>query len=165
VPLAAACLAPFLQPPTLQVGYRVPSTGQVLSRSLELPLIPTKFAAPVEVPAAVFAQRWQQVAGPPFKLRERVAGGGGGAARGAVEALLAALNFKVLAGVPGDAPATVSAACVFHCGGGAAAARQVPCMVVVEGTGSPACTVAVATPDATTTDALKQRLVQLLRQL
>jgi hypothetical protein len=164
VPLAATCLAPFLQPPALQVGYRVPSTGQVLSRSLELPLIPTKFAAPVEVPAAVFAQRWQQVAGPPFKLREQVAGGG--ATRGVVEALLASLNFKVLAGVPGDAPTTVSAACVFHCsGGGAAAARQVPCMVVVEGVGSPACTVAVATPDATTTDALKQRLVQLLRQL
>lgn len=151
--LSATCLAPFLAVPAVLLGYSVPSTGQVLSRSLELPLVPTKFCSAVEVPAAVFAQRWQQVAGPPLKLTQALAGGAPN--RAAAEALLPALGFKVLTGLDGGA---LAAACVFQCGGaGAAPPRQVPCMVKLEGG-----TLAVATADAVLTDALKQRLVQSL---
>jgi hypothetical protein len=156
VPLSAACLAPFLATPVVQLGYAVPSTGQVLSRSLELPLVATKFCAPVEVPPSVFTQRWQQVAGPPLKAGVAL---GGGATRGGAEALLPTLGFKVLAGL--DGPAGLSAACVFQCGPGTPP-RQVPCMVKVEGLGGPGATLTVATADAMVTDALKQRLAALL---
>ncbi|PRW60941.1 AP-2 complex subunit alpha-1-like [Chlorella sorokiniana] len=160
VPLTATCLAPSPSVPLLQLGYRVPSTGQALSRSLQLPLPATKFCAAVEVPPAVFQQRWQQVAGPPFKLMQRVPHTGATApARAAVEGLLSCLHFSLLAGVDASA-ATVSAVCVFHSGGaGGAPPRQVPCMVKVEGCGGAAATVAVATADAATTEALAQRLL------
>lgn len=153
VNLSATCLVPFTATPQLQLGYTVPGTGQVLSRTLDLPLVATKFCQPVEVPPAVFAQRWQQVAGPPLKLSERV-----GASPGA-DALLASLGFKVLAGVDANADAGgISAACVFHCGGaGGVGPRQVPCMVKVEG-GS----LTVATADATASEALRARLAALL---
>jgi AP-2 complex subunit alpha len=166
VPLTATCLAPSPSVPLLQLGYRVPSTGQALSRSLQLPLPATKFCAAVEVPPAVFQQRWQQVAGPPFKLMQRVPHTGATTpARAAVEGLLSCLHFSLLAGVDASA-ATVSAVCVFHSGGaGGAPPRQVPCMVKVEGCGGAAATVAVATADAATTEALAQRLVQLLAAL
>lgn len=166
VPLAATCLAASPSVPLLQLGYRVASTAQALSRSLELPLPATKFCAAVEVPPAVFQQRWQQVAGPPFKLVQRVPHTGATApARGAVEGLLTSLYFRLLAGVDSSA-AAVSAVCVFHSGGaGGAAPRQVPCMVKVEGCGGAAATVAVATADAATTEALAQHLVQLLAAL
>lgn len=157
--LAATCLAASPAAPVLQLGYAVAGTGQVLSRTLELPLIVTKFCAAVEVPSAVFAQRWQQVAGPPLKLSRPL---GGGAARGGVEALLTALHLRLLPGADPD-PATVCAACVFHSGGaGGVPLRQVPCMVKVTGVGGASAVVTVATADAMTTDALVQRLAQLL---
>lgn len=166
VPLAATCLSASPSVPLLQLGYRVASTGQALSRSLELPLPATKFCAAVDVPPAVFQQRWQQVAGPPFKLVQRVPHAGPTApARAAVEGLLSSLHFRLLEGVDSSA-AAVSAVCVFHSvGAGGAAPRQVPCMVKVEGCGGAAATVAVATADAATTEALAQRLVQLLAAL
>lgn len=166
VPLSATCLAASPSVPLLQLGYHVPSSGQSLNRSLELPLPATKFCAAVEVPPAVFQQRWQQVVGPPFKLVQRVPHAGPTApVRAAVEGLLSSLHFRLLAGVDSSA-AAVSAACVFHSGGAdGAAPRQVPCMVKVEGCGGGAATVAVATADAATTEALAQRLVQLLAAL
>lgn len=159
VPLTATCLAPFTATPLVQLGYTVPGTGQVLSRGLELPLVATKFCQPVEVPPAVFAQRWQQVAGPPFKLTEHLAGA---PAAPAAEALLSTLGFRLLPGLDAD-PSTLSAACVFHCGGaGTVPPRQVPCMVKLQGAGGAGATLAVATADATTSEALRQRLAQLL---
>lgn len=163
VSLTATCLAPSGGVPVAQLAYSVPSTGQVLSRSLELPLVVTKFCQAVEVPPAVFAQRWQQVAGPPFKLARRLSPVA--PQRAAVETLLTALHFRLLPGADGDA-ATVCAACVLHCGGsGGAAPRQVPCMIKVEGCGTTAAGVAVATADAQATDALCQRLAALLAEL
>ena len=131
----------------------------MLSRSLELPLVPTKFCQPVDVPPAVFQQRWQQVAGPPFKLAAALPGA---ATRAAAEALLPALGFRLLQGLDSE-PAALSAACVFHCGGAEGAPpRQVPCMVRLEGLGSAAASVAVASADATTSEALRGRLAALL---
>lgn len=159
VSLSATCLAPFLATPAVQLGYSVPGTGQVLSRSLDLPLVATKFCAPppVEVPAPVFAQRWQQVAGPPFKLTERL--GGAAPAKAAAEALLPALGFRVLPAMDGGSGDALSAVCVFQCGGaGGTQLRQVPCMVKLEGLGTPAASLAVATADATGTNAIKQAL-------
>lgn len=161
--LAATCLAPSAAVPALQLAYSVPSTGQALSRGLELPLVPTKFCAAVEVPPAVFAQRWQQVAAPPFKVARPL--GGAAPQRAAVEATLGALSFRVLPGAAGGEPGTVAAACVLHCGGaGGAPSRQVPCMVKVEDCGGPAGSgsVTVATADALATDALVTRLASLL---
>lgn len=162
--LAATCLAPSAAVPVAQLAYSVPSTGQVLSRSLELPLVPTKFCAAVEVPPAVFAQRWQQVAAPPFRV-SRPLGGAAAPQRAAVEALLGALSFRLLPGADGGETGTVAAACVLHCGGaGGAPPRQVPCMVKVEGCGGPAgdARVTVGTADGLATDALVTRLAALL---
>ena len=115
-------------------------------------------AAPVDVPALVFAQRWQQVAGAPFKVDQAL--GSGAPSRGATEALLAALGLKLLPAMDHHGEG-LSAACVFHCGSGATL-RQVPCMVRVTGLGSPTPALAVATADAAATDALKRALVGLL---
>lgn len=159
VPLTATCLAPTAAAPVLQLGYAVPSTRQVLSCGLELPLVATKFCAPVEVPPAVFTQRWQQVGGPPLKLSEQLAGV---PVRGTIEALLPQLGFKLLSGADADL-AVLSATCVFNFGGaGATPPHQVPCMVKMEGLGGPGCTLAVATADAAASDALLRRLAALL---
>ena len=45
MPLVATCLAPFLAAPVARLGYAVPSTGQVLSCNLDLPLVFTKFCS------------------------------------------------------------------------------------------------------------------------
>lgn len=164
VTLEAACQAPFSRPPALQLGYALPAGGAALARTLPLPLAPSKFCQPVDVPPAVFAARWAQVAGAPFKLAERLARPAGADAEG-VRRLLAALHFKVLE-VPGLAGAgedAVCAACVFHCGG-----RQVPCMVVVEGAGGGGdggggeLAATVATADAVVSGAIKGQLVRQL---
>lgn len=61
VPLSVACLAPFTQPPVLQLGYSVAASGQSASVTLDLPVVATKFCQPVDVPQDVFATRWAQV--------------------------------------------------------------------------------------------------------
>jgi hypothetical protein len=151
--------------PELQLGYALPGGGGALSRVLRLPLAISKFCQPVEVPAAVFASRWAQVVGTPFKLGEAVPRPAGADAD-AVTRVLAAMNLRVLsvpelAGVAADA---LCAACVFHCGG-----RQVPVMAVVEGGGGGggggALAVTVATADAMATDAVKAQLVAQLAAL
>ena len=160
--LAATCLAPTAAVPLAQLAYSVGGTGQSLARALELPLPVTKFCGAVDVPPAVFTQRWQQVAGPPFKVSRPLAGPP--PPRAAIEALLVGMHFRLLPGADGG-PGAVAAATVLHCGGGASGAppRQVPCMVRVEGLGGPGpATVAVATADAAATDALLQRLAALL---
>lgn len=164
VSLAVTCLQPCITPPSLQVGYVLPSTGQAVSRSLALPLFVAKFCQPVEVPRQVFAMRWDQVAGPPFKLSAEVPRSGGPLPAAALDALLPSLNLQRLAGVDPD-PSAVAAACVLHCGG--PAPRQVPCMVKIGGVGAAGqpLSVAVATADAVTSDALKSELVQLLSAL
>ena len=163
VSLEASCLAPFTAPPVLQLGYVLAGgAGGTMARTLDLPLPVTKFCQPVDVPASVFTARWAQVAGAPFKLSQRVESPAA-AAPADVAGLLDALRLQVLPGVD-PAPGTVCAACVFHCG--APQARQVPCMVKVEGVGGgAAATVTVATADATTTDALRSHLAQQLATL
>lgn len=163
MPLTATCLAPSSATPLLQLGYSVPSTGQVLSRSLELPLVVTKFCHAVDVPPAVFTQRWQQVPGPPLKLGERLAAP---PPRPAAEALLTSLGFALLPGADPD-PGALCAAAVLHCGGaGGAPPRQVPCMVRLDGLGGAAAGgagLAVLTADAAASEALRARLATLLQ--
>lgn len=163
MPLTATCLAPAAATPLLQLGYSVPSTGQLLSRSLELPLVATKFCHAVDVPPAVFAQRWQQVPGPPLKLSEQLAAA---PPRPAAEALLASLGFALLPGADPN-PSVLSAAAVLHCGGaGGAPPRQIPCMVRLEGLGGAAAgsaSLAVLTADAAASEALRTRLAALLQ--
>lgn len=77
MPLSVTLLAPSLETPVLQLGYAAPGAGGSLSASLRLPLLPTKFCQPVEVPREVFALRWGQV-------RAGEAGGGGLAGRLAI---------------------------------------------------------------------------------
>ena len=158
--LSVTCLAPFLQPPSLQLGYTLPSSGQTLARTLQLPLLVTKFSQPVEVPQQVFTLRWGQVAGPPFKLSAQVPRVRP-LAPAALDTLLPGLNLQRLHGIDPD-PSVAAAACVLHCGG--AEARQVPCMLKIGGLDgrSTTVTVTVATADAVTTDALKSELATLL---
>ena len=153
VPLTVACLAPFTSAPELQLGYTVEGGAGSVARTLALPLVPTKFCQPVDVPADVFRMRWSQVAGPPFKLAARLGGEG---ALAAAPASLAALGFKLLPEVDAPASGDTSAACIFHCG-----ARQVPCMVRVQRDAGGAV-LTVATADAMASDGLRTEMQQLL---
>jgi hypothetical protein len=164
VQLEATCLAPFRQPPQLQLGYRLASTGQYLAIALELPLGVTKFCQPVEVPAAVFTSRWAQVSGAPFKLSTGVAASAGTASRDAVASLLESLHLKVLGADVEPRSDAIAAACLFHCG--APQAKQVPCMVSIEGLAADgaraALTLTVATADAMLSDGLRGHLARML---
>lgn len=100
-----------------------------------------------------------QVAGPPFKLSADVAPASGALSDAAVQQLLASLHLRVLAGVAGVPPGATAAACVLHVGGGAAPARQIPCMVVVA---AGAGRVTVATADGAASAALLSQLTSVL---
>jgi hypothetical protein len=164
IQLEATCLAPFRQPPQLQLGYRLASTGQSLAITLELPLGVSKFCQPVEVPSEVFRSRWAQVSGAPFKLSTGVAAPPGAASREAVVSLLESLHLKVLGDDAEPRPDAIAAACLFHCG--APQAKQVPCMVLVEGLAADgagaALTLTVATADAMLSDGLRGHIVRML---
>jgi len=161
VQLEATCLAPYTAPPVLQLGYTIQGEGSTAARTLDLPLPVTRFCQPVEVPQSVFTARWAQVAGAPFKLSQAVTMTAGPAE---VAGVLSSLHLRMLDGVD-PTEGTVCAACVFHCG--TPQARQVPCMVKVEGLvvggGRARASVTVATADAMTTEALKSVLVEQLR--
>ena len=164
--LDVTCLTPFTRPPVLQLGYTVVGGpfggGAVMARTLDLPLVVTKFCTPMEVPVAVFTTRWAQVVGAPFKLAQQVTCCGG---VDDVARLLSVLQLQILSGVD-STPGTVCAACVFHCGV-APQTRQVPCMVKVEGlaAGGTAAKLTVATADAMISAALKEELAQQLTSL
>ena len=66
VPLNVTCLAPFLAAPRIDLGYTLES-GQALSQSLPLPLVPAKFCVPptASVPRDAFFQRWRALDGMP----------------------------------------------------------------------------------------------------
>jgi AP-2 complex subunit alpha len=165
LPLEATCLTPFTRPPVLQLGYSIAGSGGqgTMARTLDLPLVVTKFCAPVEVPTAVFTTRWAQVVGAPFKLSQNVVCRGG---EDDVGRLLSVLQLQVLPKEVDPTPGTVAAACVFHCGM-PPQTRQIPCMVKIEGllgAGAPAV-LTVATADAMVTDALKAELAQQLSRL
>ena len=158
LPLEATCLAPFVRPPVIQLGYTLGGgPGGSMARTLTLPLVTTKFCTPVEVPAAVFTARWAQVVGAPFKLSQQVPGFRGGGED--VGRLLSVLGMALLPEVSGGG--AVAAACVFHCGPG----RQVPCMIKVEGVGGDGAAVVVATADALVTDGLRSELSDQLARL
>lgn len=176
VTLAATCVAPFLRPPVLQIGYScgvgtdtlhggmhgphgIESNKGSMARTLDLPLIPTKFCQPVDIPASVFSTRWAQVVGAPFKLSQQVYCH---LNQDQVSALLSMLQLQVLP----DADTTLGTVCaagVFHCGP-PPYGRQIPCMVKVEGIapGGSWSTLTVATADAMVTDSLREHLAQQL---
>lgn len=173
VSLVATCVAPFLRPPVLQIGYScgigtdigqghpTESTKTSMARTLDLPLIPTKFCQPVDIPASVFSTRWSQVVGAPFKLSQQVYCH---LTQDQASALLSMLQLQVLPDV--DTSGTVSAACVFHFGP-PPYGRQVPCMVKVENLapGGSWITLTVATADAMLTDSLREHVAQQLASL
>ena len=66
VPLNVTCLEPFLAAPRIDLGYTLAS-GQMLSQSLLLPLVPAKFCMPptAAVPREAFFQRWRALDGAP----------------------------------------------------------------------------------------------------
>jgi AP-2 complex subunit alpha len=165
LPLEATCLTPFTRPPVLQLGYSIAGSGGLgtMARTLDLPLVVTKFCAPVEVPASVFTTRWAQVVGAPFKLSQNVACHGG---EDDVSRLLSVLQLQILPKEVDPTPGTVAAACVFHCGM-PPQTRQVPCMVKIEGLsgGLGTAVLTVATADAMVTDALKAELAQQISRL
>lgn len=164
LPLEATCLTPFTRPPVLQLGYSIAgSSGEgTMARTLDLPLVVTKFCAPVEVPTAVFTTRWAQVVGAPFKLSQHVACKGG---EDDVARLFSVLQLQVLPKEVDPTPGTVAAACVFHCGM-PPQTRQVPCMIKIEGLlGGGAAVLTVATADAMVTDALKAEVAQQITRL
>jgi AP-2 complex subunit alpha len=164
LPLEATCLTPFTRPPVLQLGYSIAGSGGqgTMARTLDLPLVVTKFCAPVEVPTSVFTTRWAQVVGAPFKLSQNVACRGG---EDDIARLFSVLQLHILPKEVDPTPGTVAAACVFHCGM-PPQTRQIPCMVKLEGLlGSGAAVLTVATADAMVTDALKAELAQQISRL
>uniref|UniRef100_A0A1D2AG34 AP-2 complex subunit alpha n=2 Tax=Auxenochlorella protothecoides TaxID=3075 RepID=A0A1D2AG34_AUXPR len=158
VPLEVGAGAPGSAPLRLRLAYHT-ADGAAADVQLDLPLPPAKFSQPVDVPTEVFAARWEQVAGPPFKLSADVAPASGALSDAAVQQLLASLHLRVLAGVAGVPPGATAAACVLHVGGGAAPARQIPCMVVVA---AGAGRVTVATADGAASAALLSQLTSVL---
>lgn len=63
VPLAVACLAPFLAAPQMHLGY---SAGRhAMSRTLALPLVVAKFCTPPSAPISreAFFERWRALDG------------------------------------------------------------------------------------------------------
>ncbi len=62
--LAVTALAPFRDPPRLQLGYSL-SPGVGASESLALPVVATKFVVPPAEapPAELFFQRWRALPG------------------------------------------------------------------------------------------------------
>jgi AP-2 complex subunit alpha len=164
LPLEATCLTPFTRPPVLQLGYSIAGSGGhgTMARTLDLPLVVTKFCAPVEVPTSVFTTRWAQVVGAPFKLSQSVACKGG---EDDIARLFSVLQLQVLAKDVDPTPGTIAAACVFHCGL-PPQTRQVPCMVKIEGLlGGDAAVLTVATADAMVTDALKAEVARQITRL
>lgn len=162
LPLEATCTAPFIRPVVLQLGYTVAGVGSTMARTLDLPLVVTKFCTPVDVPPSVFTTRWAQVVGAPFKLTQQVACRGGSDDIGR---LLTVLQLQLLPEVD-PTPGTVAAACVFHTGM-PPQVRQVPCMVKVEGidAGTGVAALTVATADAMVTDGLRGELAQQIASL
>ena len=166
LPLEATCLTPFTRPPVLQLGYSIAGSGGLgtMARTLDLPLVITKFCAPVEVPTSVFTTRWAQVVGAPFKLSQQVSCRGG---EDDVSRLFSVLQLQVLPKEVDPTPGTVAAACVFHCGM-PPQTRQIPCMVKIEGLGGGlggGAVLTVATADAMATDALKAEFAQQISRL
>lgn len=164
LPLEATCLTPFTRPPVLQLGYSIAGSGgeSTMARTLDLPLVVTKFCAPVEVPTPVFTTRWAQVVGAPFKLSQNVACKGG---EDDIARLLSVLQLQVLPKEVDPTPGTIAAACVFHCGM-PPQNRQIPCMVKIEGLSSGgAAVLTVATADAMVTDALKAEVASQITKL
>lgn len=159
ITLLATCVVPSSRPPVLQLGYSLPGGMGTLARTLDLPLVPTKFCQPVDIPSTVFTTRWSQVVGAPFKLSQQVQST---ASVQDVVGLLGDLQMRILSGVD-DTLGIVCAACVFHCGA-PPNSRQIPCMIKVEGVapGGALISLTVATADAAATDALRGHLSQQL---
>jgi len=71
VPVAVSCVEASLDVPKLQVVYTV--EGEAVKLNLQLPLIPTKFLAPVaSVDGNSFFSMWKSIPGPPKKLQQIV---------------------------------------------------------------------------------------------
>ncbi|KAK9803215.1 hypothetical protein WJX73_004463 [Symbiochloris irregularis] len=102
VPLSVVCTESFLQPPRAQLGYH--AEGQTVNQTLALPLSVGKFITPpgAAVPREAFFARWRAVAGPPYKLSERVSRLTP-IPQEAVERVLAGLNLGVQPGLDPDA--------------------------------------------------------------
>ena len=168
VPAQLTCLSPYTTNPVVHLGYELldgVDGGGIVNRTLEFPVVLTKFCEPVEVPASVFNARWSQVGGPPYKLKEMIPSGTPSVVgRGSVVDLLGALHLRVLEGVD-PTPTTVCAACVLHCSG--SKINQIPCMVKVEGleTDASGAAVTVATADAKASEGLVSLLARQLRGL
>ncbi len=69
VTLALTAVAPFRDPPRLQLGYVLPGGGGGVSQSLALPAVVTKFiTAPAQPPPAqLFFNHWRSFPGAPLQ--------------------------------------------------------------------------------------------------
>lgn len=143
------CVAAFLAPPQLQLGYVVGGGPTALSTSLPLPLVVTKFCRKPDNPvsAEVFFSRWRAIAGglaretirntakncqhagPPYKLSEAVS-------RvtpllpAAIQELLDGLHLAVQHGIDTDPANFVAVGTLSH--GPPSAPVQVPLMLRLE---------------------------------
>lgn len=160
------CLLPYNSLPELQIQY-VNSNGESLARSLELPIVCSKFCKPVNIPVDVFSKRWNQVTGKPFKLTEDIVLTEE-MDLSKLKTVLSSLNLELInvdLGTP-----SVSAASVFHCDAGKV--KQIPCMVSLfyDETGQePAMvkriTFSVATADALVTDSIMHTFKSIIAEM
>jgi AP-2 complex subunit alpha len=171
VPFSVSLLAPTngsAVSPKIHLAYQITINNSggaspvvvTMNQVLELPVPLTKFQQdpPVDIPAALFASRWSQVPGPPFKLEAALASSLLKRSSSEIEDILMGLNLRVVKGVQVEGPEVVCAACVVQCGGGGGQPmKQVPCMVKVE-----RGVVGAATPDGMATEALMAVLMKVL---
>lgn len=175
VPFSVTLLAPTppngsVASPKIHLAYQI-TTGNTTSggspvvltmnQVLELPVPLTKFQQdpPVDIPAGIFATRWSQVPGPPFKLEAALPSSSLKRSSGEIEEILKGMNLRVVKGAEVEGVEVVCAACVVQCGGSGSGQpmKQVPCMVKVE-----KGVVGAATPDGMATEALMAVLMAVL---
>jgi len=174
VPFSVSLLAPTngsVASPKIHLAYQITGNNGggaspvvvTMNQVLELPVPLTKFQQdpPVDIPAGIFATRWSQVPGPPFKLEAALPSSSLKRSSSEIEDILMGLNLRVVKGAEVEGPEVVCAACVVHCGGGGGGGsqpmKQVPCMVKVE-----RGVVGAATPDGMATEALMAVLMKVL---
>lgn len=114
VQVAATCMAPFADPPALQLSFLSAGGSTGHAYALKLPVFATSFLSPVAMDGATFNERWAALAG-----GEREAGGvlqaaGGAASEDAAVAHLKAARVGVVGSATAGATPVVFGAASFR---------------------------------------------------
>ncbi|KAJ3416710.1 hypothetical protein HDV05_000540 [Chytridiales sp. JEL 0842] len=110
------CVAPFLEPPSIEVSYSVSSNAGVpTTLSLRLPILITKFVSPVTLDASDFYEKWKQIGGPPREYQSTFKALAGSIITDSSESrkILEGLRFGIIEGVD-PSPLNLVAVGIFN---------------------------------------------------